>query len=132
LALIKQKWGENSDVFTTACNQLAEGMRSAAIELHNNSHQYQLALEAINLASSLCRDAEIRQRIRNDQTRIKKKAELAQQDTERQRIDTCLDNLFEEIRGILGGVSHPSNGKLRLIELRLTRSAHSKPSQSSI
>lgn len=75
LASIKREWGETSDVFTTACNLLAGGLRSIAIELHNDAQQYQLALEAVNLASSLCRDAELKQRIKEDYSTITKHAE---------------------------------------------------------
>lgn len=62
-------------MFTTACNLLAGGLRSIAIELHNDAQQYQLALEAVNLASSLCRDAELKQRIKEDYSTITKHAE---------------------------------------------------------
>jgi len=75
LAPIKQEWGETSDAFTTACNLLAGGMRSVAIELHNDAQQYQLALEAVNLALNLCRDADLQQRLKDDYSAIKEREE---------------------------------------------------------
>src|SRR5262249_13583019 len=99
-------------------DQLATGIRSAAVELHNEARQYQLALEAINLASRLCRDAEIQQRISNDQTKIKKSAEKAQQNAERRRrIDSCLDSLGGEIDGVLKSSGSPEEKFRKLSEI---------------
>jgi peptidoglycan hydrolase CwlO-like protein len=75
LTHIQKQWGETSEVFTTACNIVAAGLRGVAIELHNAAQQYQLALEAVNLASNLCRDAELKQRLRDDYSEISKHAE---------------------------------------------------------
>ncbi len=76
LAPIKEEWGETSDAFATACNLLAGGLRSVAVELHNDAKQYQLALEAVNLALSFCRDRDLKQQLKAERLEITKHAEF--------------------------------------------------------
>src|SRR5262249_27356020 len=71
---MKQEWGKTSEVFNTASNLLAGGLRNIAIKLHNDAQQYQLALEAISLAFRLCRDLDLRQQIRDEYSRINERS----------------------------------------------------------